>query len=143
MAGGSASLGRLPRSARLKRRRLIEPLFNRAARDVRTAASGTVRVVYRLAPRIETGLDAPVQVGFVVPKRVRKATERNRIKRQMRAGFQSDSDRYLATAVPGDKTLTMMAIFRGDHFVADIAGDTKRAVDRVVADAARFTSRDP
>jgi hypothetical protein len=87
-----------------------------------------------LAPRIDTGLDVPVQIGFAVPKRVKRATERNRIKRQMRAGFQSDSDRYLSTPVPEDKTLTMMAIFRGDRFVADIASDTKRAVDRVVAD---------
>ena len=143
MAGGPATLGRFPRSARLKRRRLIKPLFSRdqgrgAATDatdgVQSVAAGTIRVVYRLAPRIDTGFDVPVQVGFAVPKRVKRATERNRIKRQMRAGFQANADRYLSTPVPADRTLTMMAIFRGDQFVPDIAWDTKRAVDRVVAD---------
>lgn len=90
-------------------------------------------MLYRLAPRVETGLDVRVQVGFAVPKRVRKASERNRIKRQMRAGFQSEADRFLGAPVPNASTLTMMAIFRGEGFVPNIAVDTKRAVSRVVA----------
>lgn len=139
-------LGRLPRSARLKRKRLIEPLFNplvkrapksgssgEAGAEVKSVSAGTIRVIYRFAPRSQSGFEAPVQVGFAVPKRVRRATVRNRIKRQMRAAFQSQAQRYLAIPVPADQTLTMMAIFRGDAYAPGVAEHTKRAFDKVAA----------
>ena len=58
----------------------------------------------------------------------------------MRVGFQSESARFLSTPVPEKHTLTMMTIFRGDvnpgDALPDIARDTKRAVERVVAEVA-------
>ena len=53
-----------PRARRLKRRRLIRPLFQRNAPDVGRVRVGAVRVLYRIVPRVSTGLDTPVQVGF-------------------------------------------------------------------------------
>jgi len=136
---GTAASGRFPRSARLKRRRLIQPLFDRSRTDVHSTAAGAVRVVFRLAPRTDVGLDIPVQVGFAVSSRVRKATERNRIKRHMRVGYQSDTNRYTVDIVPRDRTLTMMAIYRADRFSSDTADDAGRAFDRVASALASDT----
>ena len=130
--GGPATVGPFPGSARLKRRRLITPLFDRDNREVRTAAVGTIRLLYRFAPRADTGTDSPVQIGFAVPTRIKRATERNLIKRHMRAGFQSHATRFHGIAVPGDETLTIMAIFRGSRFDSGVAIDAHEAFNAVI-----------
>jgi hypothetical protein len=107
--GGPAAVGPFPGSARLKRRRLITPLFDRDNRDVRTAAVGTIRLLYRFAPRADAGPDSPVQIGFAVPTRIKRATER------------------------GDETLTIMAIFRGSRFDSSVAVDADQAFSAVIA----------
>lgn len=131
--GGPATVGPFRGSARLKRRRLITPLFDRDSRDVRTAAVGTIRLLYRFAPRADAGPDSRVQIGFAVPTRIKRATERNLIKRHMRAGFQSDASRFRDVAVPGDETLTIMAIFRGSRFDSSVAVDADQAFSAVIA----------
>ena len=53
-----------PRSRRLKRRRLIRPLFERDRADVQRVRAGTVVLLTRTVPRADTGLDVGLQVGF-------------------------------------------------------------------------------
>ncbi len=99
---------------RLKRRRLIRPLFDRSRSDVRSLSVGCVRLIYRRAPREEVGADAPVQVGFAVGRGVRKAVTRNRLKRIMREVYRVHQHLLvdLFSQTPG--TLTLMVLFRGD-----------------------------
>ena len=78
---------RFPRATRLKRRRLIRPLFDRDRDDVGTVAVGCVRLLYRTVARAETGYDTPVQVGFA-PGRFRGAIARNRVRRLLREGYR-------------------------------------------------------
>lgn len=128
---GSSAVGPFPGSARLKRRRLIARLFDRGSQELRTAAVGCIRILFRFAPRTDTGTNAPLQVGFAVPSRIKRATERNRIKRHMRVGFQSDPNRFRDAEIGADETLTMMAIFREDAFRESVAADTAAAFDVV------------
>ena len=101
-----------PRAARLKRRRLIRPLFDRNRDDVGTVAVGCVRLLYRRVPRVETGCDVPVQVGFA-PGRVRSAVARNRIRRLLREVYRVHQHTLIDLFVHRPETLTVMVLFRG------------------------------
>ena len=105
---------RLPSSFRLKRRRLIKALFDRSRTDVETTATGCIRIVYRKLPRIDARVDAPLQVGFTTGRAVRRAVDRNQIKRYMREAFRHNQHVLVdAMAEFPDETLTLMILFRG------------------------------
>jgi ribonuclease P protein component len=99
---------------RLKRRRLIRPLFDRNRSDVHSLAVGCVRLIYRRAPREEAGAGAPVQVGFAVGRGVRKAVTRNRLKRIMREVYRVHQHLLVDLFSQTPDTLTVMVLFRGD-----------------------------
>ena len=102
-----------PRARRLKRRRLIRPLFQRNASDVGRLRVGTVRVLYRMVPRAMTGHDTPVQVGFA-PGRTRTKVERNRLRRAMRETFRQHQALLLRQlADRPSETLTMFILYQG------------------------------
>lgn len=113
---------RFPRAARLKRRRLIRPLFDRKRQDVGTVAFGCIRLLYRVVPREETGEDVPVQIGFA-PGRCPTSVARNRIRRIMREVYRVHQhtliDLFLqpdaSSGAPSGRpqSLTVMALFRG------------------------------
>ncbi|GAB5537401.1 MAG: ribonuclease P protein component [Rubricoccaceae bacterium] len=105
-----ASRATFPRARRLKRRRLIRPLFQRNAPDVGRLRVGAVRVLYRIVPRADTGLDTPVQVGFA-PGRTRTAVDRNRLRRAMRETFRQHQGPLLRQlADRPSETLTMFIL---------------------------------
>jgi ribonuclease P protein component len=79
---------RFPRRHRLKRQRLIRPLFEPGRADVRATRVGPLAVRYRLAPLEEVGAAVPVQVGFAVSRGAGDRPARNRIKRHLREVYR-------------------------------------------------------
>ena len=109
----------LPRAFRLKRDRLIRPLFDRRRQDVGSIPEGCVRIVYRVVPREELDADVPVQVGFASGRgpgssRRLSAVRRNRIKRVLREAYRTHQHDLLAL-FPGNRALTMMILYRGPY----------------------------
>lgn len=131
-ADASGPSARFPRSRRLKRRRLIRPLFERGAPDVGRVRSGTVRVLYRVVPREATGLDTPLQAGFA-PGRTRTKVVRNRIRRALRETFRARQHVLLDLVDDPDRALTLFVLFQGREATAaaDVRRDLPRALDRV------------
>ena len=129
-AAGDRPFQGLPRAFRLKRQRLIRPLFDRTRTDVGTLTTGCVRLVYRLAPHAEVGQAVPLQVGLAPGRRAPNAVTRNRIKRLLREAFRRHQHLVLETAPPG-YTLTLMILFRGHPNAAG------RCIPRDVPDALR------
>ena len=121
-----------PRSRRLKRRRLIRPLFDRARDDVGRVRQGTVVVLYRTVPRRATGLEVGVQVGFA-PGRRRTNAARTRVRRLLRETFRQHQGPVLEAFDARPDCLTMMVLYRGrdDGASAAIRRDLPPALDRL------------
>lgn len=104
-----------PRAFRLKRKRLIRPLFDRKRGDIGTVKAGCIRILYRFTNQEETGVQTPLQVGFTMGRGIKRAVDRNRIKRVMRESFRTNQHDILDTLAGKPLgILTMMIIFRGD-----------------------------
>ncbi len=124
---------RFPRAARLKRRRLIRPLFDRSRTDIGTVAYGCIRILYRIVDRAETGENVPIQVGFAPGRGMRPAVRRNRIKRLMREVYRVQQHRLVDLFVDTPTTLTMMILFRGrPDAVEAVPVDVHKALNRLV-----------
>ncbi len=124
--------GAFPRSRRLKRRRLIRPLFERGRDDVGRATAGTVVVLYRVVPRAATE-GAPVQAGFAPGRRKTNAT-RTAVRRYLREAFRQHQGPLLAAFADRPDALTLMALYRGrdDDASEAIRRDLPRALDRLL-----------
>ena len=123
-----------PRSARLKRRRLIRPLFDRNREDVGTVAVGCVRLLYRTVPRVQTGYDTPVQIGFA-PGRIRPAVARNRIRRLLREVYRVHQHILVDLFLQHPEALTVMVLFRGrpEEAASSIRHDLPLALERLAS----------
>ncbi|MFQ5572091.1 MAG: ribonuclease P protein component [Rhodothermales bacterium] len=135
---GSARSLAFPRAYRLKRRRLIRPLFDRSRTDTGTVAVGCIRLLYRTVPREETGYDVPWQIGFA-PGRTPRAVQRNRIRRLLREVYRVHQHILVDLFLHRDETLTVMVLYRGRPEAASprIMQDLPRALTRL---ADRFSS---
>ena len=103
----------LPRAQRLKRRRLIRPLFDRSRNDIGSLAVGCVRLLYRVVPREMVGEEVPLQVGFALGRGIRKAVRRNRLKRVMREVYRVHQHDLVDLFSGRPDTLTLMVLYRG------------------------------
>lgn len=103
----------LSRASRLKKRRLIRPLFDRSREDVWTVAYGCIRIVGRTVRREECGENVAVQVGFAPGRSIRRAVDRNRIKRIMREVYRLNQSVLVDLFLNTESTLTIMVLFRG------------------------------
>jgi len=113
---------RFPRSMRLKRRRLIVPLFKRTDSDTESLTNGSIRILYRLVPRTMTGVDSPIQVGFA-PGRCKNAVQRNLLKRQMREVWRRNQHIIDLQYLPPTQTLTLMVLATGHTQTRDLSYD--------------------
>lgn len=102
---------RLPRAFRLKRQRLIRPLFDKRTPDVGSVARGCVRLVYRVVTRHESEADVPILIGFSAG-RGESAPRRNRIKRVLREVYRVHQQALIDLFCDGDRTLTIMVLYR-------------------------------
>ncbi len=118
---------RFPRSMRLKRRRLIAPLFERSSTSTRSLTAGKIRILYRFVSRSLTGIDSPLQIGFA-SSRCRSAVQRNQRKRQMRETIRMHQHLIPVQLFPPTQTLTMMVVARGAGHVDDLSGDLLQAM---------------
>ena len=122
-----------PRSRRLKRRRLIRPLFDRGQADVGRVRAGTVVLLYRTVPREATGHDVGVQVGFA-PGRRRTNAVRTQVRRHLREAFRLHQAPLLDRFGDRADCLTLMALYRGRD---DGAGEAiRRDLPRALAQLA-------
>ena len=113
----------LPKSHRLKRRRLIRSLFDRSRDDVRTVAVGVVRLLARVVDRDALGHDVPLQVGFAPGRRVESGVERNRVRRLLREVYRVHQHTLVDLFVCRPDALILMILFRGDPARADAIHD--------------------
>lgn len=104
---------RLPRARRLKRQRLIRPLFEHDRPDVRQLRAGPLLARYRLADPAEVGREVPLQVGFAVGRALGDRPARNRVKRLMRETFRHHQHDLLDALGGRREVLTLMLIYRG------------------------------
>ena len=127
-----------PRSRRLKRRRLIRPLFERDRADVGRVRAGTVVVLYRAVPRAATGHDVGVQVGFA-PGRRRTNALRTAVRRHLRETFRQHQGPLLDRFGDRPDCLTLMLLYRGRDETAgpdvrrDLPAALARLADREIA----------
>lgn len=121
-----------PRERRLKRRRLVRPLFERGRPDVGRLRVGVVQLLYRTVERAATGVETPVQVGFA-PGRRRTAVLRNRLRRLMRETFRLHQAPLVDRFAERSDTLTLFVLFRGRESTAgpDLRRDLPEALDRL------------
>jgi ribonuclease P protein component len=124
-----------PRAHRLKRRRLIRPLFERDHADVGRVSVGVVQVRYRVVPREETGTGAPVQAGFAPGRAARSGVGRTRLRRLMRETYRLHQHGLLDRFVGRPDSLTLMVLFRGREATAaeDLRRDLPEALRRLEA----------
>lgn len=124
-----------PPARRLKRRRLIRPLFDRSRTDVGTVTAGCLRALYRWAPEAEVGQAVPFQVGFAPGRRFPGGVRRNRARRLMREAFRPLQPLLLGALAGRADILTVMILFRGDPAQAEggIPRDLPRLVRRLAA----------
>jgi ribonuclease P protein component len=124
----------MPRDRRLKRRRLIRPLFQHDRPGVGRVSEGVVQLRWQIVQRATAGADSPLQVGFAPGRRTRTKVGRNRLRRVMREAWRINQPAILELmdSAPG-LTLTVFALFRGREAGAenDIRRDFPIAMERL------------
>ena len=129
-----------PRSRRLKRRRLLRPLFDRARPDVGRVRVGPVVLLTRVAARDETGCDTPVQVCFA-PGRVVRGVGRVRLRRVMRETFRLHQQPLLDALAGRPDALTLVVLYRGAAATAE--ADVVRCLPEALRRAAHRAASPP
>ncbi|MCH8276937.1 MAG: ribonuclease P protein component [Bacteroidetes bacterium] len=131
---------RFPRSHRLKRRRLIQALFNRNDESVGSLVAGGIRIQYRCVSPTDMGVEVPLQVGFAVGKSTGGAVVRNRVKRILREVYRMNQRVLVDLFSERPDVLTMMIVYRGnpadeEALRADLAGALSRLAGRFKSDS--------
>lgn len=128
----SAARGGLgfPLARRLKRKRFIEPLFDREDPDRHSVRAGCVRIVFRPVP--QDSFEGPFQIGVAVGRSRGHAPRRNRVKRIIRETLRLHQERLAACSSRMDTALTAMVLFQGkDESAEVIRQDLEGALNRL------------
>lgn len=122
-----APSARFPSARRLKRRGLIDPLFDRQSTEGGSVFSGSVRIAYRFVA--ESVIEGPFQIGVAVGRSRGNAPQRNRIKRILRDVIRHDQERLERIARSSGMALTAMVLFQGQR---QDSQTIRRDVDRTL-----------
>jgi ribonuclease P protein component len=104
---------RFPRSLRLKRQRLIRPLFAPEREDVGSVRVGPVVIRFRTVPAADIGARVPVQAGFAVGRAIGSKPHRNRVRRVMREVYRVHQHDLVGLFASRPDALTLMVLYRG------------------------------
>jgi len=119
-----------PRSRHLKRKRLIEPLFDRSDPSSNSVRVGCVRIAYRFVPT--STFDEAYQVGVAVGRSRGHAPRRNRVKRMMREAIRHNQIDLERLAARRGERLTAMFLFQGRDEGSDtILRDTVQVIRKL------------
>ena len=123
-----------PRSRRLKRRRLIRPLFDRRRSDVHRVRAGRVHLLYRFVEPAAVGSATPFQVAFIPGRSARTKVGRNRLRRLLRESFRPEQLRLLTVLESRPEVLTFALLYRGPEREASvqIRADVPRVIRKLV-----------
>ena len=102
-----------PRNRRLKRRKLIQSLFDRSSQDTSSIKRGPIKLLYRRVEASTTGTSSPLQIGFAIGRSLGGAVERNRIKRALRETFRKHRLVLERDVAVESSTLIVMVLLRG------------------------------
>jgi len=128
----------LSRSHHLKRKRFIEPLFDRSDPSTGLIASGCIRLMFRQVQ--PDSILVPFQIGVAVGKSTGTAVRRNRIKRIIWEAVRLNQNSLLEAANLADGLLTAMLLYRGRSFDSEtITRDTLTALGKLNAGLVKHT----
>ena len=99
-----------PKREHIVSTRLIDLLFGSGSKAL---VAYPLRVVYRLVPRQQTGVEAQMLIS-VPKKRFKHAVDRNRLKRQVREAYRHQKEPLVA-AVPADQCLLIGFVWIADE----------------------------
>lgn len=120
---------RFPRSRRLKRQRLIRPLFDKKRTDIIRVRHGVLAVFARWTSREEVGAEVSYQFGFT-PGRRRTNAQRTHVRRLLREAFRQNQATLQTLDPESDNVLTAMILFRGRDATA--SEDIRRDMPHVL-----------
>lgn len=88
--------------------------FQLIVREGKTLRAGTMLCSYKINPCSETNLRPIIRAGFSVPRRiVKKAIDRNKVKRLMRESYRLNKDMISEDVNKSDFCLDILFVFRG------------------------------
>lgn len=120
---------RVLQKERLKRRNLINRLFNR---EGKTLAVHPLRIIWLETP---LHVDIPVQFTVSVPKRAfAKAAHRNRIRRQIKEAFRLKKHLIHEFALTNNKQFAIILLYTGKRAVPyeEITKNLDRIIERFI-----------
>jgi ribonuclease P protein component len=117
---------------RLKRRNLIERLFATGSQSRKSVAKGSVAIKYDFVDLEIAKTDVAYQAGVTANRRIRRAVDRNRVKRILRLAISQNHQALMQLKLPSNKLLIFMMIFRGHAKELDCSESAQLAIQQMV-----------